>query len=198
MQQIHVWAGRWLHEGDWLDEVARLKSDGKIGAFGISVIDHQPETAVEAVRSGLIDTIQVIDNVFDASPADELLPACAEHGVGVIVRVALDEGGLTGTIVPGMTFEPEDWRAHYFRGDRPAEVAEHTRAITEELGITTAELPETALRYVLSNPALSSVIVGMRSPQRVESNATIADGQGLPADRVEILQRHRWICDYSS
>ncbi len=196
IQQIHVWAARWLHEGDWLEEVSQMKQDGLIRAFGISINDHEPDTAVEAVSSGVIDTVQVIYNIFDQSPRDTLLPACREHGVGVIVRVALDEGGLTGTITAETTFTDDDWRHNYFRGDRPAQVAEHVEAILADLGIQADELPETALRFVLSDPAVSSVIPGMRRATNVERNVRVGDGRGLPADRVDALAKHRWVRNF--
>jgi aryl-alcohol dehydrogenase-like predicted oxidoreductase len=192
VQQLHVWAARWLHEGGLAEEVDRLRADGKIAAFGISVNDHEPATAVEVVRSGLVDTIQVIHNVFDQSPQDELYDACAEHDVGVIVRVALDEGGLTGTVTADTTFPEGDWRQQYFRGDRPRQVQQRTDAIVADLGITTDQLAETALRYVLSFPVVSSVIVGMRSERNVLRNVALADGRGLPAEQVAKLAGHRW------
>ena len=192
VQQFHVWASNWLGQGDWLEEIGRLKDEGKIRAFGISVNDHEPETAVELVRSGLVDTIQVIYNIFDQSPQDELLPAALEHGVGVIVRVALDEGGLTGTITPDTTFAEDDWRHRYFRDDRPAQVAERTDAILRDLEIEAQHLPETALRFVLSHPAVSTVIPGMRRPANVERNVLVGDGVPLDGDQLEALGKHRW------
>lgn len=196
IQQMHVWAPRWLHEGDWLEEVAQLKKDGLIRAFGISINDHQPDSAVEAVASGLIDSVQVIYNVFDQSPQDALLPACSEHGVGVIVRVALDEGGLTGTMTADTTFADDDWRHQYFRDDRPAQVAEHVDAILADLDIPADQLPETALRFVLGDPAVSSVIPGMRRAANVERNVRVGDGKGLPAEQVAALAKHRWVRNF--
>jgi aryl-alcohol dehydrogenase-like predicted oxidoreductase len=185
-----------LHEGDWLDEVATMKRDGLITAFGISINDHEPDTALEVVASGAIDTVQVIYNIFDQSPQDRLLPACQEHGVGVIVRVALDEGGLTGTMTAGTTFADDDWRSSYFRGDRPAQVAEHVDSILADLDVAAEDLPEIALRFVLSHPAVSSVIPGMRRPTNVERNVRVGDGDGLPSERLQQLQRHRWIRNF--
>jgi aryl-alcohol dehydrogenase-like predicted oxidoreductase len=196
VQQIHVWSPRWLHEGDWLDEVATMKRDGLITAFGISINDHEPDTALEVVASGVIDTVQVIYNIFDQSPQDRLLPACQEHGVGVIVRVALDEGGLAGTMTADTTFADDDWRSSYFRDDRPAQVAEHVGAILADLGVPAEELPEIALRFVLSHPAVSSVIPGMRRPANVERNVRVGDGAGLPSEGLQQLQRHRWIRNF--
>ena len=192
MQQFHVWHDAWLEQGDWLETVEALKQEGKIRAFGVSINDHAPDTALELVRSGRVDTVQVIHNVFDQSPEDELHAAVRERDVGVIVRVALDEGGLTGAITPDSTFPEGDFRARYFRDDRPQQVEEHVQAILEDLGIERGQLAETALRYVLSFPEVSTVIPGMRSIRNVERNMAVGDGRGLPAETVERLHAHRW------
>jgi aryl-alcohol dehydrogenase-like predicted oxidoreductase len=139
-----------------------------------------------------VDTVQVIYNVFDQTPEDALLPACREHGIGVLARVPLDEGALTGRIGPGTTFPEGDFRARYFRGDRLEQVEEHVTALLEDLGIEREELAETALRYVLSSDVVSSVIPGMRTVRNVERNTALGDGQGLPAEQVERLRAHRW------
>jgi aryl-alcohol dehydrogenase-like predicted oxidoreductase len=138
----------------------------------------------------------VIYNVFDQSPEDELFPACQEHDVGVIVRVPLDEGGLTGRIRRDTEFDEGDFRANYFRGDRKREVEERVRAIVSDLGISEEDTPEVALRFVLSHPAVSTTIPGMRSVRNVEHNVAIADGKGLPADQVERLKAHRWVRNF--
>lgn len=192
VQQLHVWNDSWLGQGGWQEAVAELKRSGKIRHFGISINDHQPENAIKAVAQGVVETVQVIYNVFDQSPADRLLDACFEHGVGVIVRVALDEGSLTGNISAGTTFPEGDWRRGYFGGNRKAELQKHLRAIEGDLSISTSQLAETALRFVLSHKAVSTVIVGMRSLRNVERNAALADGNGLNADQVAKLQAHRW------
>jgi len=192
LQQLHVWQDDWIGQGDWLDTVKELRDEGKIRFFGVSVNDHEPETAVRAVREDLVDSVQVIYNVFDQSPADELLPACAEHSVGVIVRVALDEGGLTGRIHAGSEFPDGDFRSHYFGGDRAREVEEHVRAIMEDLEIELDDMAAVALRFALSEPAVSTVIPGMRSVRNVDRNVGVADGHGLPADQVAALRAHRW------
>src|ERR671917_1897577 len=163
VQQFHVWSDEWVGEGDWLEAVEDLKKDGKIRFFGVSINDHQPENAVRLIETGVVDTVQVIYNVFDQSPEDRLLPACTEHDVGVIVRVPFDEGSLTGRITPETTFDEGDFRNHYFRGDRKREVYERVRTMVTELGLSEDEIAEVALRYILSHPAVSTVIPGMRS-----------------------------------
>ncbi|MFF3562430.1 aldo/keto reductase [Streptomyces sp. NPDC002574] len=190
--QFHVWSDEWVGRGDWLETIADLKQEGKIRLFGVSVNDHEPHNALALVRSGVVDTVQVIYNIFDQAPADALLPACQEHGVGVIVRVALDEGGLTGSVTAGSTFPEGDFRNRYFRGDRPAQVERHVDAIVADLGIGRDELAETALRFVLSSPAVSTVIPGMRSVRNVERNAAVSDGRALAPGQLDVLARHRW------
>ena len=196
VQQFHVWSDEWVGRGSWLQAIEELKSEGKIRAFGISNNDHQPANAVKLVESGAVDTVQVIYNVFDQSPEDELLDACREHGVGVLARVPFDEGALTGTIGPDTEFPDGDFRNHYFRGDRRQQVADRVQAILDELGISREELPEVALRYVLSHPAVSAAIPGMRSVRNVERNCAVGDGRGLPDEQVAALKRHRWVRDF--
>jgi aryl-alcohol dehydrogenase-like predicted oxidoreductase len=192
VQQFHVWSDEWADRGSWRDAIEQLKSEGRIRAFGVSINDHQPANALKLIESGAVDSVQVIYNVFDQSPEDELLPACAEHGIGVLARVPFDEGALTGTIGPGTEFPEGDFRNRYFRGDRREQVAEHVQAILDDLGIEREQLPEVALGYVLSHPAVTSVIPGMRSVRNVERNCALGDGTGLPPEQVAALKRHRW------
>ena len=196
VQQFHVWQDGWLGEGDWQEAVEELKGEGKIRHFGVSINDHQPANAIKLIESGLVDTVQVIYNVFDQSPEDELLPACQEHGVGVIVRVPFDEGALTGAITPETVFDEGDFRNDYFRDDRRRQVQERVRAIVSELGVAEDETAEVALRYILSHPAVSTVIPGMRSVRNVERNMRVADGKGLPEDQVQLLKNHRWVRNF--
>jgi aryl-alcohol dehydrogenase-like predicted oxidoreductase len=196
VQQFHVWDDDWVDQGDWQEAIDALKQEGKIRCFGVSINDHEPANALRLVRSGLVDSVQVIFNVFDQSPEDELFPACREHDVGVLARVPLDEGGLTGRITPDTTFPEGDFRARYFRDDRKAEVFERAQAIADDLGIELDELPAVALRYILSSDAVSSVIPGMRSVRNVERNVAVGDGRGLPSEQVERLHAHRWIRNF--
>ncbi|HET7399918.1 MAG TPA: aldo/keto reductase [Intrasporangium sp.] len=190
--QLHVWSDEWIGRGDWLETVADLKQQGKIRLFGVSINDFQPENALALVESGVVDTVQVIFNVFHQQPAERLLPACREHGVGVIVRVALDEGGLTGRITADSRFPEGDFRNAYFAGDRAREVEERVRALDEDLGISPDQTADLALRFVLDEPAVSTVIAGMRTVRNVERNTATSDGRRLTDEQREKLRAHRW------
>lgn len=196
VQQFHVWSDEWINQGDWLEAVSRLKEQGKIRFFGVSINDYQPENAIKLIESGVVDTVQVIYNVFEQSPEDQLLPACERHNVGVIVRVPLDEGGLTGRITPDTTFEEGDFRNNYFRDNRKQEVFDHVQKLTSDLGISPDQMAETALRYILSHPAVSTVIPGMRTIRNVERNCQTGDGRGLSQEQLEKLKSHRWIRNF--
>ena len=196
VQQFHVWSDEWVGQGDWLEAIELLKEQGKIRFFGVSINDHQPDNALTLLDTGVVDTVQVIYNIFDQSPEDHLFPACQRHDVGVIVRVPLDEGGLTGTVTPETTFPEGDFRASYFAGDRKRAVFERVQAIVADLGIPLDEAAEIALRYTLSHPAVSTVIPGMRSVRNAERNCAIGDGRGLTPEQVGTLKAHRWVRSY--
>ena len=194
--QLHVWSDEWTDQGDWRDTVDELRADGTIAWFGVSLNNHEPANALRLIESGAVDAVQVIYNVFDQSPEDELFPACREHGVGVLARVPLDEGGLTGTIGPDTEFPDDDFRTSYFRGDRKRELATRVGAIAGDLGIAETELAEIALRFVLSEPTVSTVIPGMRSVRNVERIVPVSDGRGVPAGWRQKLRAHRWERDF--
>jgi aryl-alcohol dehydrogenase-like predicted oxidoreductase len=190
--QLHTWQDGFLDEQEWRDALVGLKTAGKVRLLGISVNDHDPGSAVRAAASGVFDSVQVIYNVFDPTPARELLPACAAHGVGVIARVPFDEGSLTGSITPATKFPQGDFRNRYFRGDRKREVQERVEALRPLLGPEAATLPELALRFCLSHDAVSTVIPGMRRVSSVEANVAAGDGRRLSPPLLEALGRHAW------
>ncbi len=189
--QLHVWNPEWIHDDDWRRAFEALKRSGKVRAVGISINDHQPDSALEIIRTGLIDTVQVIYNIFDQSPEARLLPLCRQENIGVLARVPLDEGALTGRITPETTFPPGDFRNEYFKGDRKRQVAEHVTALLRDLG-PGISLPDVALRFVLSNPAVTTAIPGMRTVRHVEHNAALSDQGPLPEEILAILKRHAW------
>ncbi|MBI2462398.1 MAG: aldo/keto reductase [Candidatus Rokubacteria bacterium] len=190
LQQLHLWTDEWLQDPGWQDAVARLRDQGKIRRFGVSVIDHRPETALELVRSGLADTVQVIYNIFDQSPAAELLPLCQARGVGVIARVPFDEGSLAGRLTPETVFH--DFRRDYFRGERLRETCERVERLRFLVRDEIGTLAQAALKFCLSHPAVSTVIPGMRRPEHVEENCAASDGIPLRPDELEALKAHAW------
>jgi aryl-alcohol dehydrogenase-like predicted oxidoreductase len=192
LQQFHVWNDRWAERSEWRDAVEKLKRDGKVRHFGISVNDYEPENGLRTAESGLIDSFQVIYNVFEQAPEDRLFPYCQANDIGVIVRVPLDEGGLTGSIGPDTKFPGGDWRNRYFRGSRKHEVAEHASRLQFLLHDGVRTLAEAALRFCLSHRAVSTVIAGMRTAAHAEENCGVSDGRPLPAEDLKALRSHVW------
>jgi aryl-alcohol dehydrogenase-like predicted oxidoreductase len=196
LQQLHVWNPEWLDRDEWRRAFEDLKKSGKVKNVGVSINDHQPDSALDLIRTGLIDTVQVIYNIFDQSPEAQLFPLALELGVGVLARVPLDEGSLSGTITEQTTFEAGDFRGRYFRGDRKREVVEHVKALKQDLAAINEPLPEIALRYCLSDPAVSTVIPGMRKIKNVEANCAASDAGPLPVGVLAILKKHAWDRNY--
>jgi aryl-alcohol dehydrogenase-like predicted oxidoreductase len=192
LQQLHVWNPEWVKSEEWRRAFEDLKKAGKVGAVGVSINDHQPDSALEIVETGLIDSVQVIYNIFDQTPERHLLALAQAKNVGVIARVPFDEGSLTGTIAETTKFEPSDFRNRYFSGDRKKQVVEHVNALLKELGSQEGPLPEVALRFCLSHPAVSTVIPGMRTKRNVEANCAASDKGPLPAKTLQILKKHSW------
>ena len=192
LQQLHVWNPQWLDSDEWRRGFESIKNSGKVRAVGISINDHQPDSALDLINTGLIDTVQVIYNVFDQSPEKNLFPLCLQKNIGVIARVPFDEGSLTGQINEHTRFPEGDFRNVYFKDDRKKQVHDRVLAICEEIGVHPDHIAPIALRFCLSHPAVSSVIPGMRRVESVENNAVTA-GQGpLPPHLLEILHRHAW------
>jgi aryl-alcohol dehydrogenase-like predicted oxidoreductase len=194
--QLHVWNPEWLDAEDWKRAFEELRTSGKVRAVGVSINDHQPDSALELVRTGLVDSVQVIYNIFDQSPEKNLFPLAQKMNVGVLARVPFDEGSLTGNITEQTVFDPKDFRAFYFKGDRKKQVVEHVRALREDLGERKESLAEIALRFTISQPAVSSVIPGMRSVRNAESNAGVSNKGSLDAATLAMLKRHQWDKDF--
>ena len=192
LQQLHVWNAEWIERDEWRRAFEELKKSGKVRAVGVSINDHEPDSALELIRSGLVDTVQVIYNIFDQSPARNLFPLCIERNIGVLARVPLDEGALTGAIHEQTQFEPADFRAMYFGGDRKHQVVEHVEALERDLAGVPGTLAEIALRFCLSATAVTTVIPGMRRIRNVEANCVLSDAGPLDAATLSILKRHAW------
>ena len=190
--QLHTWNDEWTDNDGWSNKMDELKSQRLINAVGISINRWEPWNGVRAVRSGKIDAVQVIYNIFDQNPEDELFPACEEMNVAVIARVPFDEGTLTGTLTKDTTFPADDWRSHYFAPENLVPSVERTDALKPLIpeGSTMAEM---ALRFILSNKAVSTIIPGMRKLRNVEANIGASDLGQLPDDLMSELKKHRWV-----
>ena len=192
LMQFHVWNPGWTGQEEWRRAMEDTRGAGKVRFWGVSINDHQPDSALELIATGLIDTVQVIYNIFDQSPEQNLFPFCREHNIGVLARVPLDEGALTGTITANTKFDPGEFRGWYFRGDRKQQVVEHVSPLQRDLEGVAGSLAETALQFCLSHPSVSTVIPGMRRIATVESSTSVSDRGPLAAEVLAILRRHSW------
>lgn len=191
LMQVHVWEDGWAEDERWQRAVDDLKSQGLIAAFGVSVNRWEPENVLNTLRTGMVDAVQVIYNIFDQAPEDELFPLCAELDVAVIARVPFDEGTLTGNLTKDTTWPEGDWRNTYFVPENLNASVDHAEAL-RPLIPAGMDMAEMAMRFILSNPTVSTIIPGMRKLRHVEANIAASDGQGLPAALVEQLRTHRW------
>jgi aryl-alcohol dehydrogenase-like predicted oxidoreductase len=192
LQQLHVWNPEWTGRDEWRRAFEDLRKSGKVRFVGVSINDHQPDSALELIETGLIDTVQVIYNIFDQTPERKLFPLCIERNIGVLARVPLDEGALTGRVTPETVFEKGEFREWYFRGGRKQQVADRAAALDRDLAGVDGTLAEKALRFVLSHPAVSTVIPGMRTGRSVRSSMSVSEAGPLPEEALAIARRHAW------
>lgn len=192
LQQMHIWTDAWVEADEWRNAVARLKKEGKIRAFGISVNDHDPDSVLKLAATGEIDSVQVIYNIFDQRPAERLFPVCQERGIAVIARVPFDEGSLAGAFTPQTKFPRGDWRGGYFKGERLIETCARVERLKALLGPETPTLAALALKFCLSHPAVSTVIPGMRRVAHVDANVAAVEGPPLSAPTLAALKEHAW------
>lgn len=189
--QFHVWDDSWTDEPEFRSTVEKLKKDGTIRSFGLSLNRWEPENGMKAMRTGLVDAVQVIYNIFDQAPEDELFPLCEELNVGVIARVPLDEGSLGGKMTLETKFPKGDWRAGYFGPENLPKTIGRVEKLKQIVpqGMT---LPEMALRFILSHPAVSTTIIGMRKGAHVRQNIATSDAGPLDKTLLTELKKHRW------
>jgi aryl-alcohol dehydrogenase-like predicted oxidoreductase len=189
--QFHVWDDSWIDEPEFRSTVEKLKKEGWIRYFGLSLNRWQPENGIKALHTGLVDAVQVIYNIFDQSPEDELFPVCRELNIGVIARVPLDEGSLGGKMTMETRFPKDDWRSGYFGPENLAKTIKRVDKLKEILpdGMT---LPEMAMRFILSHPEVSTTIAGMRKAEHVRQNIAASDAGGLDKSLLAELKKHRW------
>lgn len=191
LMQFHVWEDAWAKNEEWQKAVEDLKKEGKVASFGISVNRWEPNNCLKTLETGLIDSVQVIYNIFDQAPEDELFPYCQENDIAIIARVPFDEGTLTGTLTKDTVFPEDDWRASYF-------VPENLNASVDKADLLKPLVPqgqtlaEIALRFILMNKVVSTTIPGMRKERNVLANTNVSDGKGLPEELFQKLRSHRW------
>ncbi len=190
--QLHTWTRAWNRNPTPFKVLRQLQREGKIGLVGISTPEQDQNSVIDLMRDGWVDSVQVIYNLFEQEPAAELLEVAKEHGVGVIVRVVFDEGGLTGKFTRDTKFATDDFRAKYFEGDRLGRAIDRVEEIRRDLAGTGYTLPQAAIKWVLAHPAVSTVIPGIRSVAQAEANCGVSDLPDMPTALVEKLRRHNW------
>jgi aryl-alcohol dehydrogenase-like predicted oxidoreductase len=192
LQQLHVWSDRWTPDQRWQKAVRALKDEKLVRAIGISVNRWEPHNGLEALKTGLIDAVQVVYNVFDQNPEDRLFPACQAANIAVIARVPFDEGSLTGTLTAGSRWPEGDFRNIYFNPDNLRDTLPRVEQLRAAIppGMS---MPEFALRHILQHPAVSTVIPGMRKLKHVEQNLAVSDKEPLSPAVMAELKRHRWV-----
>lgn len=189
--QFHVWDDSWTDEPEFRATVEKLRDGGWIRYFGLSLNRWEPENGIKALHTGLVDVVQVIYNIFDQAPEDQLFPACQELNVGVIARVPLDEGSLGGKMTLGTRFPKDDWRSGYFGPENLPPTIERVEKLKKILPAGMS-LPEMSLRFVLSHPAVSTQIIGMRSAEHVRENVAVSDAGPLDSALLKELKKYRW------
>ncbi len=189
--QFHVWEDAWAEEDEWKGAIQKLTKEGKVAAWGISINRWEPDNALKTLETGLIDAVQVIYNIFDQAPEDNLFPLCRKLDIGVIARVPFDEGTLTGLLTKETKFPADDWRSTYFVPENLNTSVDHAEALRADIpaGMT---MPELALRFILNNPDVHTTIPGMRKLPHVRSNVAVSDGVRLDPAVAEKMKAHRW------
>ena len=191
LQQFHVWEDAWSDQDEWKMAIEKLTKEGKVAHWGVSVNRWEPNNCLKTIETGLISSVQVIYNIFDQNPEDELFPLCKKMDVGIIARVPFDEGSLTGLLTYDTIFPADDWRSTYFVPENLTSSVDHANALKPIIP-EGMDMPEMALRFILSNPDVGTIIPGMRKIKHVQSNISCSDGQGLAKAKIDELRNHRW------
>jgi aryl-alcohol dehydrogenase-like predicted oxidoreductase len=191
--QLHTWTRAWNRAPHAFESLKKLKEEGKIRLVGVSTPEQDQNSVIDLMRSGAVDVVQVIYNIFEQEPAAELLPVAQEYNVGIIVRVVFDEGVLTGKYKADSTFAPDDFRNNYFAGDRLGRAVARAEKVRAEIAETGMSLPEAALKFALAHPAVSTVIPGIRSVQQAEANVRASELPDFTPEMIERLHKHNWL-----
>jgi aryl-alcohol dehydrogenase-like predicted oxidoreductase len=189
---LHTWTRAWNDDPRALEILQKMKAEGLIKQVGISTPEHDQNCVVQLMRDGMVDVLQVIYNIFEQEPVAQLFPVARETGTGIIVRVAFDEGVLTGKYKGDEKFGADDFRSNYFAGDRLERGVRRTEAIKEEFKDSGYTMPELALKFALSHEAVSTVIPGIRNRQQALTNTAVSDLPQLPEAVMLRLREHSW------
>ena len=190
--QLHTWTRAWNGNPKPFEILRKIQQEGTIRQIGVSTPEYDQNSVIDLMRGGWVDSVQVIYNIFEQEPAAELLPVAKETGTAIIVRVAFDEGALTGKFTRDSTFAEDDFRRNYFAGDRLERTVDRVDRIKADINDSELSMPEVALKFVLAHPAVSTVIPGMRRVSQAEANCAVSDKPDLDADLLETLRGHRW------
>jgi aryl-alcohol dehydrogenase-like predicted oxidoreductase len=198
LMQLHCWVSDGLQNLDWLETLNALRSEGKIDKIGVSIRDYRPDEGVDLAKFGLVDSIQVVFNMFEQRPAHDLFPAGVQTGTGFIGRVPFDSGSLVGhwSADTYATWEEGSVPHGLFRGDRFAETLGRVEELKKLCAPYYPTLAEAAMRFLLSSPEVSTVIPGMLTPAEVDMNVAYADGEPFPDDLLVALAEHNWPRNY--
>jgi aryl-alcohol dehydrogenase-like predicted oxidoreductase len=191
LQQFHVWEDTWAHDERWHRAVDELKRQNLVRAIGISINRWEPVNVLETLKTGMIDSVQVIYNIFDQAPEDELFPVCRDRNIAVIARVPFDEGTLTRTLSKQTRWPAGDWRNSYFVPENLSSSVDHAEAL-RPLIPPDMTMPELALRWILEQPTVSTIIPGMRKTKHAVANMAVSDGKRLDPGLKQQLKAHRW------
>jgi len=191
--QLHAWCPEWQGEGDWQEALERLRGEGKIAGFGVSLFDHDVDAALEMVASGAIDAVQLMYNIFDPGAAARLLPLCAAHRVGVVARAPLYYGALASGF-DGAGLAAEDWRRAYFYDAHRLETGERVARLAALVELPDRSVADLALRFAQAHPAISTVAVGMHRHAHLDANLAALERGPLERERLAMLASHKWLC----
>jgi len=190
--QLHTWTRAWNGDPKPFEILRKLQKEGKLRLVGISTPEHDQNSVIDLMRGGWVDVVQVIYNIFEQEPAAQLLPVAREKGVGIIVRVAFDEGSLTGRFTKQTVFEADDFRRNYFAGDRLDRAVDRAEKVKAEIAGSGYTMPQAALKFALADDAVSTVIAGIRNEAQAQMNCTVSELPDMPMELQKKLWGHHW------
>jgi len=185
LYQLHNPSPEVMRKGEIFERLDRCKHEGKIRFYGVSL--EKTTDGIVAIETGKPDTLQVVYNILHQDPEEQLFPLAQQENIGIIARVPLERGVLSGRFKATNEFSQKDWRAGVFSEEGLRQVQAAVKKLDFLMKGDVPNLAQAALRFVLSHPAVSSVIPGIRTVKQVEDNLVIS-GKTLPPEDVKHLQ----------